>query len=463
MNSENKDNFASTPHSALKVLNTLSSLLFYCSILFFIIGFNINDTPAPGFWYQQFMPNLNEPISDVVFLDSLTGYAVTGDGLPNDSNYILKTTNGGNNWQIIYTAYKDFFKIKFINQLTGFVCGGYNALGQGLLKTTNGGNIWSIINAPFIVEFDGMDLTDENNIWLVSTSSIDGGVFYTSNGGLNWIHQLNIFANNPDRIYMYNARIGFVGRSSNHSLYRTLNGGINWSLMDNNEGFNDMYFIDSLIGWKSPPMKKTTNGGLNWVTQILPTGGGLNPSANTLSNINKDTIWVGGGYKFYPNSSTRGLLNFTSNGGDTWYFQIPDTSFRIPGFPLIQFINKLNGWAYGYNNTGIHTTTGGDTTFLLPVHQISSEIPKEYKLYQNYPNPFNPKTMIKYQITVNSYVSLKVFDITGKYIINLVNKKQPAGTYETEFNGSGISSGVYFYSLIVDGVLIDTKKLILIK
>ena len=98
----------------------------------------------------------------------------------------------------------------------------------------------------------------------------------------------------------------------------------------------------------------------------------------------------------------------------------------------------------------------------------SSRTPKKkngikYLLHQNYPNPFNPKTNIKYQILKSSDVKLTVFDINGKQVVNLVNQKQVAGTYEVDLSGGGYASGVYIYSLFVDGVIIDTKKMILIK
>ena len=170
----------------------------------------------------------------------------------------------------------------------------------------------------------------------------------------------------------------------------------------------------------------------------------------------------------YPNNQIRGLLYRTTNQGDTWYYQVPDTSIHITSPSFIDFINRLNGWVYLDTPTGIHTVTGGDTSFFLPVHQISSEVPKEYILFQNYPNPFNPKTKIKYQIVKNvkhetSNVKLIIYDITGKEVIILVNGKQSAGIYEVDFTGNGYSSGIYFYSLAVEGNVIDTKKMILIK
>jgi hypothetical protein len=126
------------------------------------------------------------------------------------------------------------------------------------------------------------------------------------------------------------------------------------------------------------------------------------------------------------------------------------------------------------------TRTGSDETrdiycnilsFVKPdsivgVTNISTEMPKEFKLYQNYPNPFNQCTIIKFQCTIKSLpqqVTLKIYDILGKEIATLVNEKQEPGTYEVSFNGSNLSTGIYFYTLLVDGIRIDTKKLVLIK
>lgn len=92
-----------------------------------------------------------------------------------------------------------------------------------------------------------------------------------------------------------------------------------------------------------------------------------------------------------------------------------------------------------------------------------SNIPKIYKLYQNYPNPFNPSTKIKFEIKKTSFVNIKLYDITGKSIYVLTDKEYKPGVYEIEFNGANYSSGVYFYSLFADEILIDTKKMILMK
>ena len=96
------------------------------------------------------------------------------------------------------------------------------------------------------------------------------------------------------------------------------------------------------------------------------------------------------------------------------------------------------------------------------INQISSEIPAEYTLKQNYPNPFNPNTVIRYSLIENRLTSLKIYDLNGKEVADIVNKNQNPGTYEVEWNGAGFASGVYFYRLEA-GDFKETKRMLLIK
>jgi hypothetical protein len=92
-------------------------------------------------------------------------------------------------------------------------------------------------------------------------------------------------------------------------------------------------------------------------------------------------------------------------------------------------------------------------------------------LYQNYPNPFNPATKIKFEIPSsengkwkmkNGLVTLVVYDALGKEVATLVNEKLQPGEYETSFDGSKLSSGIYFYKLSA-GDYQETKRMVLIK
>ncbi|MBX7043408.1 MAG: T9SS type A sorting domain-containing protein [Ignavibacteria bacterium] len=94
-----------------------------------------------------------------------------------------------------------------------------------------------------------------------------------------------------------------------------------------------------------------------------------------------------------------------------------------------------------------------------------TEIPKEFSLSQNYPNPFNPSTRIEYAIPVEGKVTLKVFDLSGREVANLVNEVKAAGSYAVLFNGANIASGVYFYRINVQGdkKYESVKRMVLIK
>lgn len=89
-------------------------------------------------------------------------------------------------------------------------------------------------------------------------------------------------------------------------------------------------------------------------------------------------------------------------------------------------------------------------------------VPDAITLYQNYPNPFNPSTQIKFAIPAASEVRLRVYDLTGRVVADLVNGSRAAGEYVVTFNASNLSSGMYLYRLEAQGV-VQTKKLLLVK
>jgi len=90
------------------------------------------------------------------------------------------------------------------------------------------------------------------------------------------------------------------------------------------------------------------------------------------------------------------------------------------------------------------------------------EIPGTYLLSQNYPNPFNPSTSINYSMPKAGFVSLKVYDILGREVANLVNQYKQAGNYIVDFNASAFTSGMYFYKLEVND-FVSVKKMVLVK
>jgi hypothetical protein len=114
-------------------------------------------------------------------------------------------------------------------------------------------------------------------------------------------------------------------------------------------------------------------------------------------------------------------------------------------------------------------TTIGSTAYIdnlsfsgiADVEKISG-LPEDFSLSQNYPNPFNPSTKIEYSIPEASFVQLKVYDILGNEVAQLVNEEQSAGTYRADFSGSDFASGLYIAQLLA-GNYTKTIKMSLLK
>ena len=122
------------------------------------------------------------------------------------------------------------------------------------------------------------------------------------------------------------------------------------------------------------------------------------------------------------------------------------------------------------NDTLIYYDATNLKIYGIDVRPITDDVPQDnqdgfvtsFSLEQNYPNPFNPLTKIKYQIPQLNNVSIKIYDILGKVVANLVNEEKPSGEYEVEFDGRDLPSGIYFYQLKA-GSYIQTKKMVLLK
>jgi hypothetical protein len=86
----------------------------------------------------------------------------------------------------------------------------------------------------------------------------------------------------------------------------------------------------------------------------------------------------------------------------------------------------------------------------------------DYKLYQNYPNPFNPVTKISFKINTAGFVTLKVYNLVGQVVGDLVNENRDPGTYSVIFNGNQLTTGIYLYKLQINGFT-TVKRMTLIK
>ncbi|MBK9332394.1 MAG: T9SS type A sorting domain-containing protein [Ignavibacteria bacterium] len=128
--------------------------------------------------------------------------------------------------------------------------------------------------------------------------------------------------------------------------------------------------------------------------------------------------------------------------------------------------------SYSYTDRNIETGNynyrlkqidfNGNFEYFNLSNEVIIGIPSKYDLSQNYPNPFNPSTTISYEIPVDGAVSLKIFDMSGKEVMSLVDGVKNAGYYSINFNAANLSSGIYFYSLSANDFT-SVKKMMLIK
>jgi hypothetical protein len=158
--------------------------------------------------------------------------------------------------------------------------------------------------------------------------------------------------------------------------------------------------------------------------------------------------------------------NVTLSGVEGW----EDVSF-IAGYGTSNIPNgyifkdeKLKTGTYKYRLKQIDYN--GNIEYFSPESDVVINPPGNFEMSQNYPNPSNPNSKINFEIPVNGRVTIKVYDITGREVITLLDETREADYYTIEFDGSKIASGVYFYRIIADGEgkkFTKTLKMILIK
>ncbi len=98
----------------------------------------------------------------------------------------------------------------------------------------------------------------------------------------------------------------------------------------------------------------------------------------------------------------------------------------------------------------------------IGIHNLSTEIPREYKLYQNYPNPFNPSTEINFDIIKDGNVKISIYNVLGQEVATIVNENVKPGKYKADFNAENLASGIYFYKLVTND-FVNIKKMVVVK
>jgi photosystem II stability/assembly factor-like uncharacterized protein len=363
-------------------------------------------------------------------------------GRSNSRIKMYRTTNGGYNWLNYASPVQlfAFYDIYFVDILTGFAVGEGSTQSGKTMRTTDGGVSWTQL--PTVDPYKTLYTVHFLNANTGLTAGMQGLIARTTNAGNNWtivhsggphLHDVAKFIN-ENTAYSIN---------SNGDVFRSTNGGVNWFTTANiSPGIHYIQFLNENTGYLGGPsgIYKTTNGGYNWV--------------NAKSGINC-------GYLEFYDANTGFASGYnakcfrTTNGGNNW---IDESGFNHSMIILYHFFTPDIVYAYG--NRWLMKTTNGGT--ILPVNETNNEIVNKYSLGQNYPNPFNPTTNVKFSILNSGDVKLVVYDIMGREVQTLVNEMLKPGTYEVKFDGSMLTSGVYFYKLITDGFS-ETKRMLLIK
>lgn len=169
------------------------------------------------------------------------------------------------------------------------------------------------------------------------------------------------------------------------------------------------------------------------------------------------------GDEYYIERRLTGQQNFsfltTVNWTDNQYIDYT-INYAGGGPALAEYKMRAHDINGHYSNyTSIESVQYGDA---WKIGSGNNDAISEYKLEQNYPNPFNPETFINYQIKENGFVSLKVYDLIGKEVVNLVGEVQSPGQYSISFDGSNLPSGIYICSLRVNE-FVQNKKMTLLK
>jgi 5'-nucleotidase len=110
-----------------------------------------------------------------------------------------------------------------------------------------------------------------------------------------------------------------------------------------------------------------------------------------------------------------------------------------------------------------YTSQGRIKATIISEIREKKNITADYKLHDNYPNPFNSSTIIRFSINKPAFITISVYDITGKKISSITENRFSAGTHSVIFSSNPVSSGIYFYRLTADGKNIDTKRMVVIK
>jgi len=235
-----------------------------------------------------------------------------------------------------------------------------------------------------------------------------------------------------------------------------------WGLEIDNTG--NIYVMgrstESPTGYDYTVIKYSTNGYRIWLSRYNRS---LNDIPLDLKMDKYGNTYVTGGSDGSGTGEDAATVKFDSSGNLKWAITYNYSGQSDEAIYAIALDSLENVFIAGRSDNR-HLTIKYSQS-ITGVNPLITNIPYKFSLSQNYPNPFNPTSNLEFGISNPGFVSLKVYDVLGNEVAVIVNERKNAGTYNYQFSTVNyqLSSGIYFYSLYVDGELIDTKRMILLK
>jgi len=414
---------------------------------------------AQGTWERLNSPT-EEYLSSVCFVNSSYGWAAGYSGT------IIHTSNGGDDWIIQDSKTENnILDIFFLNRNLGWAVTWevFNyPFGTYVLKTTDGGLNWNSTNFP------EENIFSQCIIFLDSLNGWMGGKPYpivrTTDGGISWFEaeiDSSGFSNLPVYdIQFYNTKFGYASGGVIDCcgiMWWTTNGGNYWYVIDTPfvalEPIYQVHTYDSLnvlgVGGDFEStgygvgIIRTFDGGAIWEFEYI----GISGVAWDIDFRTATEAWC-------PLGGEEKLIYSLDSGLNWTAVPTPDSAII---FKMI-FTDSLHGYGVGMDGAIIKYKPDSITNVFTP----EILIPEGFILQQNYPNPFNPATKIEFRILNSEFVRLKIYDVLGREVAALVNEELAAGSYEIQFDAEYLSGGVYFYTLSASD-FISTKKMLLLR
>jgi len=363
------------------------------------------------------------------------------------------TGQGGFEWSKVGFFMKSFLDTNFIMARADWInCQWFEGWYSNVLSYNLGINT-TILNNVGMYDFD-IDRENDSIIYGVGSTYLSPCKFWKStNRGVNWSAILPAGMNFLDRPSI---KINPLNRNvitiASNKLWKSFDAGATISLISVLPiQASDLLidYIDSSIYIHngSHGIYKSTNGGLNFFQSSA-----IHCNVLLINPDNHNILYTG---------TDNGLFRST-DGGNIWtlYFNSFNNYNGIVG--IVKYKND-GDTVFISNLSSVYKIWES----LVNINTMSNNAPSKFSLSQNYPNPFNPNTIINYSIPSNvkgqtSNVKLMIYNALGKVIATLLNEKQNSGSYEVEFNGEDLPSGVYFYQLEA-GDFVETKRMILLK